>query len=91
MYLWDPEKNLLLQNERGVTFQEVEAILLAGNHIDIIDVPAQHLHPGQKGFVVKIANYIYLVPFKEMGDHIFLITIFPSRKLNEKYIKRRGR
>ena len=80
-----------MQSERGVTFQEVQAILLAGNEIDTIDVPAQDLHPGQKGYVVKIENYIYLVPFKDNGDHIFLITIFPSRKLNEKYNKRRGR
>lgn len=39
-------------------------------------------------FVVEIENYIYLVPFIEKEDEIFLKTIYPSRKATKKYLGR---
>ena len=40
----------------------------------------------QKIFLMNIDNYIYLVPFVENKDEIFLKTIIPSRKYTKKYL-----
>lgn len=37
-------------------------------------------------FVVKIDNYIYLVPFVESKIETFLKTIIPSRKATRQYL-----
>jgi len=37
-------------------------------------------------FVVKIEQYVYLVPFVEDEKEIFLKTIIPSRKATKKYL-----
>jgi hypothetical protein len=37
-------------------------------------------------FVVKVADYVYLVPFVETDDGIFLKTVIPSRKATLKYL-----
>ena len=36
--------------------------------------------------VVNISEYIYLVPYVESEDEIFLKTIIPSRKATKKYL-----
>jgi hypothetical protein len=41
--------------------------------------------PGQKISVVRIEGYVYLVPFVESKNEIFLTTIIPSRKATKKY------
>ena len=46
--------------------------------------------PGSKiwnHFVKEINNYIYLVPFIETENEIFLKTIIPSRKATKKYME----
>ena len=37
--------------------------------------------------LIRIKNYIYIVPYIETEDEIFLKTIIPSRKLNKIYNK----
>ena len=37
-------------------------------------------------FVVEINHYVYLVPFVEAGEKIFMKTIIPSRKATKKYL-----
>ena len=34
-----------------------------------------------------IENYVYLVPYVEKNDEIFLKTIIPSRKATNKYVR----
>ena len=43
-------------------------------------------YPGQKGSVVLIEDYAYLVLFVEKENEIFLKTIIPSRKATRKYV-----
>ncbi len=40
-------------------------------------------------YLVLIDDYVYLVPFIEKDDHIFLKTIIPSRKATRQYIGKR--
>lgn len=84
---YSPEKNLLLKETRGISFEEIEVAIEEGNLLDVIMHPNIKRYPNQKMYVVKINNYIYLVPFVRQGDTVFLKTIFPSRKLTKKYLK----
>ena len=78
-YAWSAEKNDFLQRERGVSFEDVVLNLQLGNEIDVFEHPNHERYPGQKISVVLIEGYVYLVPFVETEDEIFLKTIIPSR------------
>jgi uncharacterized DUF497 family protein len=84
-YAWSTEKNDLLQQERGVSFEDVVLNIQLGNEIDVFEHPNQERYPGQKISVVLIEGYAYLVPFVETDDEIFLKTIIPSRKATRHY------
>ncbi|QYZ65020.1 MAG: BrnT family toxin [Gammaproteobacteria bacterium (ex Lamellibrachia satsuma)] len=84
-FAWNPEKNDLLKEERGVSFEEVVLHIQLGNEVDIYDHPNQGRYPGQKISVVLIEGYAYLVPFVENEDEIFLKIIIPSRKATKQY------
>ena len=77
---WSPEKNELLRDERGISFEDVVFHIMAGDILDTVDHPNQQRYPGQQVHIIEIEEYIYLVPFVETGDEVFLKTIIPSRK-----------
>ncbi len=81
---WNSEKNKKLIKERKVSF-EICLIKIESN--DILDILNNINYPNQKIFVLKIEEYVYLVPFVENENEIFLKTIIPSRKLTKKYLK----
>jgi uncharacterized DUF497 family protein len=83
---WDSEKNKMLITSRGVSFEEVISILENREELDIIEHPNQEKYSHQRIYVVEINNYIYLVPFVQDKDKIFLKTIIPNRKARKKYI-----
>lgn len=85
-YSWNPEKNKALQQERGISFEEIIFHIDAGDEVDIFDHPNQDRYPGQKISVVLVEGYAYLIPFVESEDGIFLKTIIPSRKATKKYL-----
>ena len=81
---WSDEKNHLLKNsERKMSFEEIVIALEWDGLIDIIESPT---HRGQSCFVVQIADYVYVVPYVEDGEKIFLKTIYPSRKFTKYYL-----
>lgn len=43
-------------------------------------------YPNQKISVVIVEDYVYLVPYVEDKEEIFLKTIIPSRKATKRYI-----
>lgn len=83
---WDIEKNEKLISSRGVSFEEVIAILESGYVLDVIDHPNQKKYAHQKMYVVEINGYVYLVPFVSDKNKIFLKTIIPNRKAQKKYL-----
>jgi hypothetical protein len=85
-YRWNPEKNLKLKAERGISFEQVTMHIEQGNLIDIVVHPDSEKYPGQKILIVEIDNYAYLVPFVEDDNGIFLKTIIPSRKATRIYL-----
>lgn len=82
---WSPEKNALLKADRGVSFEDVVFHIMSGDILDTIDHPNQERYPGQQIHVVVVEDYVYLVPFVESDDEVFLKTIIPSRKATKAY------
>lgn len=83
---WNAEKNALLKAERGVSFEDVVFHIMAGDILDTLDHPNQERYPGQQGHVIVIEKYVYLVPFVESDEEVFLKTIIPSRKATKSYL-----
>ena len=81
---WGSEKNKKLIKERGVSFEICLVKIESGNILDILN---NKNYPNQKIFVLEIEGYVYLVPFIENENEIFLKTIIPSRKFTKKYLK----
>ena len=84
---WDPEKNVRLKQERGVSFEEILIAIEEGDMLDIVEHPNKGKYPNQRVFVIRLSDYAYLVPFVEDDEKIFLKTIVPSRKATKKYIQ----
>jgi uncharacterized DUF497 family protein len=79
--VWDEKKNTLLKETRGVSFEEVDAILKRHGEIAQMDNPARE---GQVYFIVNLHDYVHVVPAVISDDGIIALkTIFPSRKYNK--------
>ncbi len=85
-FRWNDEKNAQLQADRGISFEDIVSAIAAGKVLDTIEHPNQERYPAQKIFIVEINQYVYLVPFVENDQEIFLKTIIPSRKLKKQYL-----
>lgn len=94
-YEYDPEKNIKLKEERGISFEEVIYYINNGHLLDVVRHPNKEKYLNQYLYVLDVDGYVYLVPFVRQGAKIFLKTIFPSRKHTKKYleqmIQRRGK
>jgi uncharacterized DUF497 family protein len=84
-FAWNDEKNAILKQERGVSFEEVVLHVKEGDVLDVFDHPNQARYPGQKIYAVSIEDYVYLIPFVESEHEVFLKTIIPSRKATKQY------
>ena len=82
---WSAEKNQLLVRTRGVSFEEVTLHIERGKILDVRKHPNQERYPHQKIFVIELGDYVYLVPFVENEEEIFLKTIIPSRKAAKEF------
>ncbi len=78
---WSRDKNQWLIRERGVSFEAVVAHIEEGGILAVVPGKGKFAH--QKQFVLEMNRYIYVVPFIEEGDKVFLKTIIPSRKLTK--------
>lgn len=83
---WDDAKNAKLRNERGIGFEDVVFHIGRGDLLDILEHPNPSRYPGQRVFVVQRDEYVYLVPFVEDEQTVFLKTIIPSRKATKQYL-----
>ena len=86
VFNWSSEKNQRLIEERGVSFEEAAYYIQAGGLLDDLVHHNSEAYPNQRIFVVVIGSYVYLVPYVEDQDQIFLKTIIPSRKFTKRYL-----
>ncbi len=89
VFRWDNEKNEWLKNTRGVSFEQVVILMERGDVLETIEHPNQTKYPGQKIVALLIDDYVYLVPYVQESDEIFLKTIIPSRKATNKHVRSR--
>jgi uncharacterized DUF497 family protein len=85
-FSWNHEKNKQLQQERGISFEEIVFYIEQGGLLDILEHPNQTQYQRQQLYVVVINEYVYIVPFVENDEEIFLKTIFPSRRYTKLYL-----
>lgn len=85
-FRWSPDKNELLKQERGVSFEDITVAVEAGALLEIVPHQNPNKYPRQKIMVVEVTGYAFLVPFVEEADHFFLKTIIPSRKATRDFI-----
>jgi uncharacterized DUF497 family protein len=81
---WSDEKNELLKDTRGISFEDVVLSLSSGKLLDKIKSPT---HKNQECYVLEINDYVYIVPFVKDEKKVFLKTIYPSRKHTKYYLK----
>jgi hypothetical protein len=60
--------------------------MMGGGLLDVVPHPNPTKYRNQRMFVVKVADHVYLVPFVETDDGLFLKTVIPSRKATLKYL-----
>jgi hypothetical protein len=72
--------------ERGIGFEEIVFRIERGDLLDILEHPNPERYGGQRIFVVRREDYVYLVPFVEDDQTVFLKTIIPSRKATKEYL-----
>ena len=85
-FAWDDNKNTKLRAERGIGFEDIVYHIERGDLLDILAHPNPERYAGQRIFVVRREDYVYLVPFVEDDALVFLKTIIPSRKATKQYL-----
>ena len=83
---WNTEKNELLAQERGITFEEIVQRIASGAKVIETDHPNIKKYPNQKILIIDIDGYAYLVPCVVENNEYFLKTIIPSRKATRMYL-----
>lgn len=79
---WNQDKNNLLKETRGVSFEQVEEEILKGDFIGPEKNPARE---NQMRIIVKLNGYPCVIPLIIEDDGTwFLKTIYPSRKMKER-------
>lgn len=85
-FAWDDAKNAKLRKERGIGFEDIVFHIERGDLLDILEHPNPDRYASQRIFVVQRDEYVYLVPFVEDEETVFLKTIIPSRKATKQYL-----
>ena len=83
---WDDAKNAKLRAERGIGFEDIVFHIERGDLLDVLAHPNPGRYAGQRIFVVRREDYVYLVPFVEDEHTVFVKTIIPSRKATKQYL-----
>jgi len=88
-YHFSAEKNALLKKQRGIGFDDIVFLIENDFVLKIISNPiAKYSH--HKMYIIDVVGYAYVVPCVLDSKWIFLKTIYPSRDMTAKYIKKIG-
>jgi hypothetical protein len=75
---WDPLKNEWLKRERGVSFEDI----LEANYMGEKQHPSRTYH---KLKLFEQSGVIWVVPYVENEQEVFLKTVYRSRKYTKAY------
>jgi hypothetical protein len=87
---WNVEKSQFLKQSRGICFEDIVFHIGRGDVLDDYCHKDQQKYPGQRIMVVRVDNHVFLVPYVETEDELFLKTIIPSRKATQRYLGERN-
>lgn len=82
---WSEEKNRLLMERRGVSFEDVLQAIREKKLLAIEAHPKSEKYPTHKILVILLNGYVHIVPYVETEEEIFLKTVYPDRKYHKKY------
>ena len=88
-FAWDDAKNAKLRADRGIGFEDIVFHIEHGDLLDILEHPNPDRYAGQRIFVVRREDYVYLVPFVEDEDSVFLKTTTSANELASLATRRR--
>ena len=77
---WSHLKSERLKRTRGVSFEEII-------NAELVSVKRHPKREGQNIMLFKYKGYIWVVPYVEEKNYIFLKTLYPSRKYTKIYRK----
>lgn len=77
---WNQLKSERLKKTRGASFEEIVAA-------ELVAIKKHPKRDGQNLMLFKLRGYIWIVPYVEAEDHLFLKTLYPSRKYTKLYQK----
>lgn len=80
---WNNAKNTWLRVTRNIDFDRI----MTGRILRVSPHPNEERYPGQKIMIILFEKYVYLVPYVEDDEKIFLKTIIPSRKATREHLK----
>ena len=83
---WNATKNQQLISERGISFEDIVYYLQRDALLDDVEHPNRDKYPDQRVFVIAVDSYVYLVPYVENSDEIFLKTVIPGRMATKIYL-----
>jgi uncharacterized DUF497 family protein len=86
-YAFDADKNAWLIRERGISFEQIIALIENGNLIQVLEHHDRKRYPDQLLYKVDVDGYVYIVPVVRKDRMLFLKTIYPSRKATKKHTK----
>lgn len=81
MFDWDEAKNEELKSEGRPSFEQAVEAIENGGLIGDVENPR---YPGQRLMFVTINDYAHVVPYENRDSVKWLITIYPSRKVNRR-------
>ncbi|MBI4991516.1 toxin [Candidatus Gottesmanbacteria bacterium] len=85
---YDKEKDTLIKKNHGISFEQVISAIKRTKNVVTIEHPNKQKYGHQKIFLVEIGKYIFVIPYVEDEEKIFLKTAFPSRKYTKIYLKK---
>jgi len=59
---FDPNKNAWLIRQRGISFEQIIALIEGGNLIQVLEHPDREKYPNQLLYEVDVDGYVYVVP-----------------------------
>ena len=78
---WSTLKSERLKRTRSASFEEIISS-------ELVSVKRHPKRKDQNVMLFKYKNYIWIVPYVEEKNNIFLKTLYPSRKYTKLYRKR---
>ena len=83
---WSDEKNMFLEQTRGICFEDVVVSIENGQVLDVIRHPNRDRYPRQNIIILNMDGYVWLVPYIKQSGVRFLKTVIPSRKATKEYL-----